>query len=295
MNKKIFSLIFIVAIWFILGTCVNAASLSIRTNKSSVSPGESVTVTVTLSNGAGKITSGGQTFWLDNSSYSYNVTAGSSGSVSLSASGVVADYSTEQDQNVSASASVKINTPVATPVPATPAPVTNTGNTGNTNNNTNNNTTVSAPLLSNLGITPHDFSGFSANKTSYIVNVPNDCTSVNLYATSKNGTVSGTGSKSLKEGTNKFSVTVSNSAGSKTYTVSIVRATSTGADVPNVIDDAPIEEQPIESIGLSRMEVLGCKLDKEFKIDQYIYTIKVPDEITRGIFRRIKRKDYSDF
>lgn len=292
-NKKIFSLIFIVAIWLVLGTCVNAASLSIRTNKSSVSPGEAVTVTVTLSNGAGKITSGGQTFWLDNSSYSYNVTAGSSGSVSLSASGVVADYSTEQDQSVSASASVKINTPVATPVPATPTPAPNTGNTGNTNNN--NNTTVSAPVLSNLGITPHDFSGFSANKTSYTVNVPNDCAAVNLYASSKNGTVSGTGNKSLKEGTNKFSVTVTNNAGSKTYTVSIVRATSSGVDVPNVIEDATAEEQPIESIGLSNLEILGYKLDKDFKTDEYSYTIKVSDEITRYLFRRIKRKNYSYF
>ena len=289
MNKKIFSLIFIAVIWFALGTYANAASLSIKTNKTSVSPGESITVTVTLSNGAGKITSGGQTFWLDNSSYSYNVTAGSSGSVSLSASGVLADYSTEQDQSVSASASVKINTPVATPTPVTP---TTKPTPVPTNNNGNTNTTTEAPTLSNLGITPHDFSGFSANKTSYTVNVPNDCATVNLYATSKNGTVSGTGNKSLKEGTNKFSVTVTNSSGSKTYTVSIVRLASSGNDVPNIIDDAPEEEeQPIESIGLSSLEVLGYELDKEFKVDEYSYTIKVPDEITRRLLRRIKRKD----
>ena len=282
-KKNLFIIIFGVLIWLGLSYSVNAASLSISTNKSSASPGETINVTVTLSNGAGKITSGGQTVFLDNSSFSYTVTAGNSGSVSLSASGVAADYSTEMDQNVSASASVKINTPAT----ATPAQNAGSGNSGSTSNNNSNTTT--APVLSNLGIRPHDFSGFTAGRTAYTVNVPNDCTSVNLYASSKNGTVSGTGNKTLKEGTNRFSVTVKNSAGSKTYTVSVVRATASGEDVPNVVDGAQVDENA-EGIGLSSLEVSGCSLDKEFKSDVYEYTIKVKDDITLDYLNTLREK-----
>ena len=74
-KKNLFIIIFGVLIWLGLSYSVNAASLSISTNKSSASPGETINVTVTLSNGAGKITSGGQTVFLDNSSFSYTVTA----------------------------------------------------------------------------------------------------------------------------------------------------------------------------------------------------------------------------
>ena len=269
--KKYFLLIFIsISLLLLFNIKSYAASLSISPNKSTVSPGESITVTVTLSNGAGYITAGGQTNWLDNSSFTYTTKAGNSGSVSLSASGVVADYNTEKDQNVSASASVKINAPAQSSAPvnnsgSSSAPATSTStSTGNSTSN-NSKPSVSAPTLSNLGITPHDFSGFTSGRTSYTVNVPNDCTSINVYASSKNGSVSGTGSKRLQEGTNRFNVTVSNSAGSKTYSISVIRAGESGEDVPNVIDE-PVEEEKTEGIGLSTLEIEGYTLDKEFKV-----------------------------
>lgn len=293
--KKYFLLIFIsISLLLLFNIKSYAASLSISPNKSTVSPGESITVTVTLSNGAGYITAGGQTNWLDNSSFTYTTKAGNSGSVSLSASGVVADYNTEKDQNVSASASVKINAPAQSSAPvnnsgSSSAPATSTStSTGNSTSN-NSKPSVSAPTLSNLGITPHDFSGFTSGRTSYTVNVPNDCTSINVYASSKNGSVSGTGSKRLQEGTNRFNVTVSNSAGSKTYSISVIRAGESGEDVPNVIDE-PVEEEKTEGIGLSTLEIEGYTLDKEFKTDQYSYSIKVTDEITQEFVNSLKEK-----
>lgn len=293
--KKYFLLIFIsISLLLLFNIKSYAASLSISPNKSTVSPGESITVTVTLSNGAGYITAGGQTNWLDNSSFTYTTKAGNSGSVSLSASGVVADYNTEKDQNVSASASVKINAPAQSSAPvnnsgSSSAPATSTStSTGNSTSN-NSKPSVSAPTLSNLGITPHDFSGFTSGRTSYTVNVPNDCTSINVYASSKNGSVSGTGSKRLQEGTNRFNVTVSNSAGSKTYSISVIRAGESGEDVPNVIDE-PVEEEKTEGIGLSTLEIEGYNLDKEFKTDQYSYSIKVTDEITQEFVNSLKEK-----
>lgn len=122
----------------------NAANLTITPSKKTVSPGETFTVTVTLSNGAGYITSGGKTEWLDKSSFSYTVTAGESGSINLSASGVAGDYTTEKDENLSAQSKVEI--------------IASTGNNsgGNSGGTTNTNTNTT-PTLSNLGIRPNDF------------------------------------------------------------------------------------------------------------------------------------------
>lgn len=110
LKKIIFELAIILGILFAMTIKSNAASLSISTSKSSVSPGESFTVTVSVSGGAGYVSatasngsgSMGSTF-LDNASKSFTCTAGSSGRVTISASGVIADYSTENDEQKSAS------------------------------------------------------------------------------------------------------------------------------------------------------------------------------------------------
>ena len=55
--KKIkFLLFFVILLFSFLGTKSDAASINISTSKSSVSPGESFTVTVSVSNGAGSVT-----------------------------------------------------------------------------------------------------------------------------------------------------------------------------------------------------------------------------------------------
>ena len=287
----------------------NAASATISGSRT-VTQGESVTVTGSVTAGAWNLTLRGngqskslvgQTSVVGNQSASTSIsfTASNVGSYTFTLSGDITDFNT--DQTTYPNSTCTITVVAKQPTPAAPAPNKssgassgdpgNTGSSGDTSNNNNNNNTntVAAPTLSNLGITPHDFSGFSASRTAYTVNVPNDCTSVNLYASSKNGTVSGTGNKSLKEGTNKFSVTVTNSAGSKTYTVSVVRATASGEDVPNVIDQPDTEEQP-EGIGLATLEIAGYNLDKEFKPDVYEYTIKVQDDITLDYLNEMKEK-----
>lgn len=285
----------------------NAASASISGSRT-VTQGENVTVTGSVTAGAWNLTLRGngqsrplvgQTSVVGNQSASTSIsfTASNVGSYTFTLSGDITDFNT--DQTTYPNATCTITVVAKQPAPSTPATNNNnggssgnsgsTGSNGNTSNNNNNTNNVAAPTLSNLGITPHDFSGFTASRTAYTVNVPNDCTSVNLYASSKNGTVSGTGNKSLKEGTNKFSVTVSNSAGSKTYTVSVVRATASGEDVPNVIDQPDTEEQP-EGIGLAALEITGYNLDKEFKPDVYEYTIKVQDDITLDYLNEMKEK-----
>ena len=290
--KKIkFLLFFVILLFSFLGTKSDAASINISTSKSSVSPGESFTVTVSVSNGAGSVTttvsngSGGMIDFLDNSSYSFTCTAGSSGTVNITASGTVADYTTEQDENPSASASVSI---VASSGDSGNSGNSGSGDSGSSDSgNSGGGTTVSAPTLSNLGIRPHDFSGFKSGTTSYQVTVPNDCKSVTIYATSNNGEISGTGAVTLKEGTNKFNVTVSNSAGSKTYTLSIIRQTQDSEVIPNTIEGEEPENNS-EGIGLTGLRITGYTFEEEFQTGTYEYTVKIPEGLSESKLEEIK-------
>lgn len=293
--KKIkFLLFFVILLFSFLGTKSDAASINISTSKSSVSPGESFTVTVSVSNGAGSVTttvsngSGGMTDFLDNSSYSFTCTAGSSGTVNITASGTVADYTTEQDENPSASASVSI---VASSGDSGNSGNSDSGDSGSSDSGNSGGTTVSAPTLSNLGIRPYDFSGFKSGTTSYSVTVPNDCTSVTIYANSNNGSITGTGTVTLKEGTNRYTVTVSNSAGSKDYTLSIIRQTQDSEIIPNTIEDESEDEETentSEGIGLTGLRITGYNFEEEFQTETYEYTVKIPEGLSEAELEDIK-------
>ena len=281
--KTIFIIIAMLIIMLLMSIKANAVSLSITPSKKTVAPNETFTVTVTLKDGAGSITAGGRTEWLDNSSFTYSVTAGASGSVGLSASGVAADYKTEADTPVTAYASVKIAS-------------NGSNNGGSTNNGGNTNTgnrgtTDSAPTLSNLGIRPNDFKGFTPGKKQYSVTVPADCTSIEVYASSKNGTVSGNGTKTLKNGTNRFDVTVSNGSKKTTYTILVTKKSDEdGETPPNAIDEENPNETIQEGIGLASLEIEGYTLDKKFKTDVYEYTVKVNKQLTLEDLESIKEK-----
>lgn len=220
----------------------NAASLSISTSKSSVSPGESYTVTVTLSNGAGYVSSGGQTQWLDNSSFSYTKTAGSSGSDTITASGTAADYTTEQDEAVSASKTVQIvsNTSSQGSSGGGSSASGNSGkaSSGGSSSGTTKKTTViekpkeveksSVNTLSEISIEGQTISPeFNVDVREYKVNVPYDVTSVNVTATptDSKATAKVEGNEDLKEGENTVTITVTAENGNESkYLIRVTRA-----------------------------------------------------------------------
>lgn len=225
-NKIIFIIILNAFIVLLLTIKSNAASLSISTSKSTVAPGESFTVTVKLNNGAGYVTSEGQTQWLDNSSFSYTKTAGSSGSVTVSASGTAADYTTEEDQKVSASKTVKIVKPTS-----------NSG--GNTSGSSNNKptTTTKPPVevkkstdntLSALSIAEGQISPeFSKDIKEYTLRVAYEVTELNVTATPNDSKAKTEiiGNKDLQEGENILTVRVTAEDGSVAdYVVKVTRA-----------------------------------------------------------------------
>ena len=127
--------------------------------------------------------------------------------------------------------------------------------------------------LSNLGIRPHDFTGFSPSKTSYSVTVPQDTESVEVYAqVADNGaTVSGTGTVSLDEGENVVNVTVTAEDGTtKTYTINITRG-----EVTEETTEVSSGE------GLSKLVIQQIReMTPEFETNVYEYTVKYIGENT---------------
>lgn len=263
--KKV--IIILISICFILALMTiksNAASLSIKTSKSSVSPGETFTVTVTLSNGAGYVTSGGQTQWLDNSSFSYTKTAGSSGSVSITASGTAADYTTEQDESVYASKTVKIVQPTSNEKPTTTTttkkPTTTTKPVEEKVKSKN--SALSALSITEGAITPE----FNKDVKEYALTVPNEITTVNVTATPEDSKAKATveGNTDLKEGENTVAVKVTAEDGSTTnYTIKVTRSRAKLSLQSLVIKYENQEGQVIE-----------IPLNPEFKFDVTEYSLQ---------------------
>lgn len=123
--KLSISFIITIAMFLLITSKVNAANLTISA-KESVKPGETFTVTVSLKGGAGPISAsttngtGSKKEWLDDNSFSFSCKAGTTGNVTIKASGTVGDYVTEKDVTVNNTKVVKIIeniTPKPTPTP----------------------------------------------------------------------------------------------------------------------------------------------------------------------------------
>lgn len=313
LGKVIFSLILFFI--FLIGyNKAYAASASISASSRSVTVGTNVNVSayvsatetynlkMTASGGSlGGTTNSASAFGSEKSTtvLSGNFSASTPGTYTITLSGTIAgsDFNKQPvNKSITISVSEKANNGGNQGGSSSGNSGGNSGNSGSTGNQGGN----TAPTkdgnanLSNLGIRPNDFSGFSSGKTVYSVNVPNDVTSISVYATpsSSKATVSGTGNKSLKPGTNKFSVVVTAQDGTqKTYTISVNRAGEDGESVPNVVDEEPIEgEEPSVGVGLESLVIEGLELDKEFKTEEHEYIVKVKNDLTLEELEAIKDK-----
>ena len=201
-----------------------AANLSVSANKSRIKVGESVTFTVSVT-GAGYVSVSGAAsdskVWLENSSKRYTVKATSEGSLTLDASGVIADFGSEKDYTLKDSKTVSV---------VAKSSVGNSGNTGNSSvgdgstpqkpveDNRSKENNLSSLTVSQGSLDPQ----FSANKTKYNIDLPGTAKEVTISAKAKDSKakVSGTGKKSLKVGENTFNVVCTAENGSKkTYTL----------------------------------------------------------------------------
>lgn len=274
--KKIL-LILAISIFVILLMTIksDAATLSISTSKSSVSPGGTFTVTVTVSGGAGNITtsvsngSGGKTAFLDNGSYSFTCTAGSSGSVTISASGVVGDYATEKDQNKSASRTVTIVKPTSNPSGGSSGGSSNGGASNNKPTTTtpvevkkSTDSTLSALSIKEGKITPE----FKKDVKEYALTIPYETSAVNVTATptDSKASVAVSGNKDLKEGENK--VTVKVTAEDRSTSEYIIKVTR--KRVPIALKSLVVKYENQEG------QLIELPLNPAFAFDKLEYTLE---------------------
>ena len=283
MNKKILKSIIIIGIigimTLILTNTSDAASLSVKASKSSVSPGESFTVTVTLSDAAGPVSatvSGGSGSlakeWLENSSKSFTCTAGSSGTVTITASGTVGDFATGNDLTVRNSTSVTIVVPTPQPEPTPdPKPSNNTSNNNSSGKSSNNNTSTTVKKSDNSNLSSIQIAEgvispeFSKTVKEYTVNVPYEATKLSIAATPEHskGTVTINGNDELKVGENliEIIVTAEDSSTDK-YTIKAIRAK---------------QELSLQTLSIYYVnengEKVELKLEPQFSFDVYSYSV----------------------
>ena len=283
MNKKILKSIIIIGIigiiTLILTNTSDAASLSVKASKSSVSPGESFTVTVTLSDAAGPVSatvSGGSGSlakeWLENSSKSFTCTAGSSGTVTITASGTVGDFATGNDVTVRNSTSVTIVVPTPQPEPTPdPKPSNNTSNNNSSGKSSNNNTSTTVKKSDNSNLSSIQIAEgvispeFSKTVKEYTVNVPYEATKLSIAATPEHskGTVTINGNDELKVGENliEIIVTAEDSSTDK-YTIKAIRAK---------------QELSLQTLSIYYVnengEKVELKLNPQFSFDVYSYAV----------------------
>ncbi len=271
-KKGILIVLFTLALW-LCSNKVYAASASISASSTNVTVGTSVNVSVSVSQtetySLKMIASGGSLSGNTNNADAFgsetNTTvlsgtfvATTPGTYTISFSGTVAGSDLSK-KNVGSS--VNITVVAASSNGNNGGGIINNGNT-TSNGNTNNGTTTSGAKITSLGITPleYDFNNYKVGAptgTTYYAKVPNEVTSISIYA---NGATSGTGTKTLKEGTNKF--TVSN--GTYTYYINVTRATLDGEEPANKPDDEERDEDIDTVIGLKSLSIEGYEFDKDF-------------------------------
>ncbi len=267
-NKTKFILICLILLNMILfSTNVEAASFSVSSSKTSVTVGETFNVIINGTGltgqysitGSSNIDVGEEKVWIENTSVTITCTAKGEGNATVTVTPItVADAITGEDiTNLNPqSVNIKIN-------------ANNTGGTTPPSTSTKS----SEARLKNLGINPNDFKGFRRDKTEYDVEVPNNVSSVKVYATpvDSNAKVSGTGNVELKEGLNKVSVTVTAEDGvtKKTYTMNITRLS---AEEDNPDDES---EARLKNLGIRPTEYDFSG----FKRDNTSYSVEVPNNV----------------
>ena len=300
MKNKLAKIIIFISIFLgivVLQNTVKAESISISASSGSVQENGSVTITVSgdctgrvnLSTTNGSLSE--SSVWIENNSRSVTLSGLNSGDAVITATPATLSDANGNDITVSAK-SCKVSVTAKNSGNSGSGSSSN-GSSGSSNSSDNNSNKNDKPTttkmssnanLSNLGITPNDFSGFTPSKTSYSVSVPNNVTTVSIYANKGQSAqkISGTGSKTLQEGTNTFEVVVTAEDGTKkTYTLNITRETATENETENETANETANETTGEitqtgyTIGLKSLTISGVELSPSFSTGVYQYTAKL--------------------
>lgn len=278
-NKKVKLFLMIVIGGFCLLGLTNssyATYVNIKPSSSSANPGKTISLTISsdcvgrvnlsVSNGS----LGTDKVWIEGNNAVVDVTVGNSGKTVITA--------TPEDGLMS-------NNGVDVPVNSTSTTIEINGS-GEPSEGGETTTKSSNANLSDLGIKPNDFTGFKAGTTKYYVTVENSVEEVSVYAKPQHAkaTVSGVGRKTLKEGSNPLSVTVTAEDGTKkTYTIYVTRKTADDENtVPNVVDEpeTPTEEK-LRLTAIALQEDLNLILNPTFNPEVFEYTLEVGADVEK--------------
>ena len=292
MSKKVIKyliILFTFIIIFILnGNEAKAATASLSGNQT-VTKGQSVTVTASVTAGAWNLTlsGGGQTAKLvgdtdivGNKTASTSITFVANENTTVTLTGDMTDFSAESSETVNKSIQITVQEPDTPETPSTPTnPQTPSNPTTTPKPDTTTETKKSTvATLSNLGIRPNDFTGFTPSKKEYTVTVPNDVETIEVYANKGQSaqTITGTGEKTLQVGENRFEVNVTAEDGKTkaTYVVTVNREEVT----ENEEEEEPVDLENPEEFGLTDLKIEGITLNPEFSTNVYEYTAKLKDD-----------------
>ena len=196
-------------------------------------------------------------------SRSYTVTAKQAGSATITVKSYTASGYDEGKFSLSKTFTITVTAP-------------SSGGTTTEKPNNNNNTSSKSSDATLKSIT---VGGKTYSKPSTSITAPNassDTSSIKISAAVNNSKakVSGTGTKDLKTGTNKFTLKVTAENGNtKTYTVTVVRLADESEE-PNL----PDEEKPdTNQLKLTSLQIEGAELSPDFKDDVFEYSTYIFD------------------
>ena len=229
---------------FLCMSKVLASSLSVNPSTSSVSPGQSFSVTISGNDATGPVNvtvSGGTgttSIWVENNSQTITVTAGASGSIKIVASASSGNLSNSSgddiNESLSASATVTIIEPKQTtqdPAVVDTKPAKNPGNTSaqkaepvkkNEDDKKSSDASLMGLEVAEGTLTPE----FNADVTEYKLTVPNEITALNftISPSDSNAEVSIEGNENFVVGENKVTIRVIAEDGTtKEYYINVTR------------------------------------------------------------------------
>lgn len=291
MKKKILSMIIFVFGIILLSKGVYAASASITANKTSVTVGTKVTITVKVNAAAWNLQVSGSAsgsivgFNMDaenqTTTKTYTITPNKAGTYTVYLSGDITDESSENATNVSKSVTI---TAKAKPTTTT-TPNTNTNTNNNTNTNTNTNTSSNKPTTttkksSNANIARLTLSveglSFKSSQTTYSIKVGEDVDKISVGVTlaHSKATYTISGNKNLKAGNNVIKIVVTAEDGTKkTYKINVNKAGNveeSSSELSNLI----IEDMTFDTMFSStETEYVGSKMKYVESLNILPYTV----------------------
>ena len=275
MKKILKSLIALVILSSFIASysCVNAAtgSFSVSAASTSLTNGKTTSITITAKNCGGQfsisssnssvVSVSSSSEWVESGSKKVTITAKGEGSATITVK--AQDVADTSEKVVSGSKSVTIK-------------VGSSSNNNSSDDNKSSNKSSNANLTT-LGITPkdYDFSGFSKDKTSYSVTVPNNVDSLKVnYKTADSKVqdkVKVTGNDNLEVGTNIINVVVTAQDGTtKTYKIKVTKLATEDNKPGNVID----EENDL-NLYLTSLSIDGLELSPAFDKNVFSYTTTI--------------------